>query len=113
MSVTSLNWQRHAACHGKAELFFGPEDEHARARLDREAQAKAICWTCPVRLRCLTYRLSGEQQLDGGVWGGKGELERRQMRRNMLRAQRRRVALCHKEPGRQPDPTCPPSSSSA
>lgn len=88
MSITDLRWQRWAACRGMAVLFFAPEVEHPDVRQAREASAKAICAGCPVRLRCLLYRLSTEQQLDGGVWGGKDENERRQMRRNMLRAQR-------------------------
>jgi len=92
MSAMSLEWQRYAACHGKAHLFFGPEDERLQDRLDREAQARAVCWPCPVRLHCLMFRLRSEQQLDGGIWGAKDELQRRQMRRNMLRAQRRRAA---------------------
>ena len=88
MTAPDLRWQRHAACRGRAELFFGPEIEHPDARRAREAEAKAICAECPVLRRCLSYRLGIEQQLDGGIWAGYGELERRQMRRNMLRAQR-------------------------
>ena len=92
MSASDLRWQRYAACHGEAALFFAPEVERPGDRQWREAQAKAICFGCPVRAACLEYRLGIEQQLDGAVWGGKDELERRQLRRNMLRAQRRRVA---------------------
>lgn len=92
MSVTALHWQQDAACRGHADLFFGPEIESLEARLTRETQAKAICWPCPVRIECLTFRLGIEQQLDGGIWGAKDELQRRQMRRNMLRAQRREAA---------------------
>ena len=92
MSAADLRWQQYAACHGQAVLFFAPEVEKPGDRKWREAQAKAICSACPVTLRCLLFRLGGEQQLDGGIWGGKDELERRQLRRNMLRAQRRRAA---------------------
>lgn len=88
MSAPDLRWQRRAACHGKADLFFGPEIERPDVRQEREAEAKAICAGCPVRLPCLKYRLGVEHQLDAGIWAGYDELERRQMRRNMLRAQR-------------------------
>ena len=94
MSITELRWQRYAACHGHAGLFFAPEVERPDVRQEREASAKAICAGCPVRLACLAYRLGDEQQLDSAIWGGKDELERRQLRRNMLRAQRKKVALC-------------------
>jgi len=92
MSASDLRWQRHAACRGNAPLFFGPEDEKPGDRQRREAQAKAICADCPVWIHCLRYRLGIEQQLDGGIWAGKDEYERRQLRWNMLRAQRRRAA---------------------
>jgi WhiB family redox-sensing transcriptional regulator len=60
-------------------LFFGPDAEFVSARRDREAEAKAICAGCPVRLECLAYALdSGEAY---GVWGGLSEDERRAMRR--------------------------------
>ncbi len=90
--MSDLRWQRRASCHGMADVFFGPEVEDPDVRQAREAEAKAICAGCQVLRRCLTYRLSVEGQLDSGVWGGKDELERRQMRRNMLRAQRKKVA---------------------
>jgi WhiB family transcriptional regulator, redox-sensing transcriptional regulator len=92
MTAPDLRWQRRAACHGMAHLFFAPEVEKPGDREWREAQAKAICFGCPVRRACLAYRLGIGQQLDSGVWGGKDELERRQLRRNMLRAQRKREA---------------------
>jgi len=92
MTVGDLRWQQRAACHGQADLFFGPEVEHPGVRQEREASAKAICAGCPVRVRCLMFRLRIEGQLDAAIWGGKDEWERRQMRRDILRAQRRRVA---------------------
>ena len=69
-----------AACKGAGtDLFFGPAAEFVTARQLREAEAKAICAGCPVRLECLAYALdSGEAY---GVWGGATEDERRAMRR--------------------------------
>jgi WhiB family transcriptional regulator, redox-sensing transcriptional regulator len=105
MTADRLRWQRRAACHGMWHLFFAAEGEKPGDRKWREAQAKAICSGCPVALRCLLYRLSEPQQLDSAIWGGRDELERRQLRRNMLRAQRR-VALC---PGGSLFPASSPS----
>ena len=90
--MADLRWQQRAACRGYASLFFGPEVEKTGDREWREAQAKAICAGCPVARPCLRYRLSIEGQLDSAIWGGRNEYERRQMRRNMLRAQRKKVA---------------------
>jgi WhiB family redox-sensing transcriptional regulator len=92
-SRPDLDWQEDAACRGvNPELFFAPDIESLQARLDREAEAKKVCWTCPVRIPCLTFRLGSEQQMDAGIWGAKDELERRRLRRNMIRAQKRRAA---------------------
>jgi WhiB family transcriptional regulator, redox-sensing transcriptional regulator len=48
-----------------------------------EADAKAVCRTCPVRVPCLDFAMATNQ--DAGVWGGTSEEERR-----ALRAARRR-----------------------
>ena len=93
MSAGPLGWQDRAACRGAGlALFFTPEAEHPDTRRARERAAKAICAGCPVRFRCLMFRLSAEGQHDGGIWGGADEHERTRMRRNMLRAQRQRKA---------------------
>jgi len=84
------NWPRRAACRfaGDREWFFGAQDETAEAREAREAAAKAICVLCPVRRECLT--LAVITPIQWGVWGGTGEQERAQIRRNYLRRQQRR-----------------------
>jgi hypothetical protein len=51
-----------------APLFFGAEGEAAEARAAREAQAIAICGTCPARAACLAYAQQTGQV--SGVWGG-------------------------------------------
>ena len=78
--TASANWRDEAACRdADTDLFFGPAAEFVTARQQREAEAKAICAGCPVRLECLAYALdSGEAY---GVWGGATEDERRAMRR--------------------------------
>jgi WhiB family redox-sensing transcriptional regulator len=69
------------------DLFFpvgvtGPAVAHIAA-------AKAVCEACPVRLECLEFAISTNQEY--GVWGGASEEERRVLRR-AWRARQRRVA---------------------
>lgn len=72
------DWRERAACrHSDPDLFFpvgdtGPAVDHAEA-------AKAVCRQCPVRVDCLEYALTSNQ--DAGVWGGATEEERRKLRR--------------------------------
>ena len=72
------DWRQSAACrHSDPNLFFpigdtGPAVEHAEA-------AKAVCRQCPVRVDCLEYALTSNQ--DTGVWGGTTEEDRRKLRR--------------------------------
>jgi WhiB family redox-sensing transcriptional regulator len=51
-----------------APLFFGAEGEAPEVRAEREAQAIAICLTCPARSACLAYAQQTGQV--SGVWGG-------------------------------------------
>jgi len=57
-------WQL-ARCKGKTELFFAPFGEREPARLVREAEALALCATCPVRQQCADAKGDNE-----GIWGG-------------------------------------------
>jgi WhiB family transcriptional regulator, redox-sensing transcriptional regulator len=69
--------RRDAACRNLgSSLFFAPDGERAAARRHREAAAKAICGSCPVRTPCTLYALATRQQY--GVWGGLTEDDRRQ-----------------------------------
>ena len=46
-------WKRDAACNqADPNLFHAPDMESVSARNRREAQAKAICATCPVLNEC-------------------------------------------------------------
>lgn len=78
------SWRDKAACKGKdPELFFPPPvnpyttREERRAfderRLAAEAQAKAICGTCPVTRECYDWAIATDAD---GVWGGTTEAER-------------------------------------
>ncbi len=84
---TASDWQDQAACrHFDPNLFF-PVGSTGPA-VDQIAQAVAICGTCPVQDTCLQYALESNQE--SGVWGGMAEDDRRQLRRQMLAARRRR-----------------------
>ena len=89
--MTAPNWRRLAACRGADRaLFFGDWGEKPEAQAAREAKAKAVCEGCPVRRECLTLAVLTPVRY--GVWGGTGERERTQIRRNYLRRQQRRAA---------------------
>lgn len=62
-------WTRQAACHGLTTLFFPRRNESGAQRDAREAQAVAICATCPVRPQCELQQ--ADEAVYGGVWGGK------------------------------------------
>jgi WhiB family redox-sensing transcriptional regulator len=72
-------WQAKAACRGpQASVFFPPSHfERKDEKEAREARAKAICTTCPVRRPCLDYALRIREP--HGIWGGLNELERKQI----------------------------------
>ena len=65
----SLDWQERAACTGRDDLFFGPDDETRRERNLRVKQAAAICAGCPVWRPCRRYSVATRQAF--GVWGGR------------------------------------------
>jgi WhiB family redox-sensing transcriptional regulator len=75
-------WFAAAACRGE-----NPEQWFTPGR-DAEAAAVAVCATCPVQVECLSHALRhGEEH---GVWGGKTEAERAQIRRRARQTGRRR-----------------------
>lgn len=77
----ALAWRDEAACKTKpTEIFYPERGEPAQA-------AKVVCWSCPVRLECLSYGLANHDE--HGVWGGTTEKERRPL----LRALSAGVAL--------------------
>ena len=49
-------------------LFFAPDAETLADRKAREAEARAICAGCPVRLPCLAWAMANG--VDDGIWGG-------------------------------------------
>lgn len=72
-------WQIRAACRGPhSEVFYPPTSfERRDEKTSREARAKEICRTCPVKSPCLEYALKIRE--NHGIWGGLSEAERRNL----------------------------------
>ncbi|MEW2290831.1 WhiB family transcriptional regulator [Streptomyces sp. NPDC047841] len=69
------DWQRFAACRGMdSSIFYAPPGERGQRRRAREARARRICESCPVRQDCA--RMALETQDRYGVWGGLSEGDR-------------------------------------
>jgi len=75
------DWRPEAACNGlDPELFFSSDDiVNRQERLEREAEAKAVCTRCSVRNECLSYALEAGERY--GIWGGLSPQERRALGR--------------------------------
>jgi len=73
--VEVWEWQRLGACRGRdTAQFFHPDGERGSSRNRREARAKEVCMTCPVRAECAAHALAVREPY--GVWGGFSESER-------------------------------------
>jgi WhiB family redox-sensing transcriptional regulator len=82
-----LEWQEEAACAPyENTLFFGEDGESELERQAREAEAKAICRTCPVAESCLEFAMETNQKY--GIWGGLTDKERASLKRRRARARR-------------------------
>jgi WhiB family redox-sensing transcriptional regulator len=63
------------SCRGRdSAQFFHPDGERGASRGRREAAAKSVCQTCPVRAQCAAHALATREPY--GVWGGFTEAER-------------------------------------
>jgi WhiB family redox-sensing transcriptional regulator len=73
------DWQIRSACRGpQAVIFFPPREFERKAdKIQREAQAKEICRTCPVKRPCLDYAIAIKEP--HGIWGGLNEAERKNL----------------------------------
>jgi WhiB family redox-sensing transcriptional regulator len=84
MSWPDVSWQDRAACRDmETLLFFGRDGEPRQEREIREAAARAVCASCPVRRRCLDYAL--KNSVTQGIWGGLNQEERTRERRRRAR----------------------------
>jgi len=79
-------WRSHAACAAADTGEFFPIGS-SPASSAQAARAKAVCSTCPVRLRCLEFAITTNQEY--GIWGGADEDERRVLRRQWRRGRLR------------------------
>ena len=70
-------WMAEANCIGADSEAFFPIDVGGNPSWAEPA--KRICARCPVRRECLDFALA-DPRLQG-VWGGKDETERREMRK--------------------------------
>jgi WhiB family redox-sensing transcriptional regulator len=69
------DWQRMGLCRGRdSAQFFHPDGERGASRGRREAAAKQLCRSCPVRAECAAHALATREPY--GVWGGFTEAER-------------------------------------
>jgi WhiB family redox-sensing transcriptional regulator len=75
LMTDDVDWHSLGTCAGAgADLFFDPTHEASPSA--REAQAKAVCVSCPVFEQCLEWALA--QGEPSGVWaGGTSTTERR------------------------------------
>src|SRR3954469_11718548 len=68
------DWQRMGLCRGRdSAQFFHPDGERGASRGRREAAAKQLCRSCPVRAECAAHALAAREPY--GVWGGFTETE--------------------------------------
>jgi WhiB family redox-sensing transcriptional regulator len=68
------SWMTKANCRGVDPSLFFP------GRGEPTGPAKEVCARCVVRENCLQYALA-RPSLKHGVWGGRSENERRELRR--------------------------------
>jgi WhiB family transcriptional regulator, redox-sensing transcriptional regulator len=83
MRRLDVSWQDRAACTDMDMLFFGRDGEPRPEREIREAKARAVCASCPVRAQCLDYAL--RNSIKHGIWGGLDGEERARERRRRAR----------------------------
>lgn len=73
--MTTTDWRAQAGCvKSDPETFFPAAGEDTMTGRTQYAEAKRVCWGCPVRADCLKYAL--EARLDYGVFGGMTPNER-------------------------------------
>ena len=79
------DWRCQAACRDTDPDLFFPVGSTGLA-LEQIESAKVVCQKCHSQTACLEFALATNQ--DSGIWGGKSEEERRQLRRLRVAEQR-------------------------
>jgi WhiB family redox-sensing transcriptional regulator len=84
-------WLERAACRGTDPNLFHPRYKYGEAHPTpederREAEAKALCWKCPVSGECLALGMS--QPESPGIYGGLTAREREKRRRERRERER-------------------------
>ena len=79
------DWRRAAACLDEDPDLFFPIGYTGPA-IAQTANAKAVCHTCPVEAKCLTWALNTRQGF--GIWGGLDDRERVNLLRREYRARK-------------------------
>ena len=72
------NLYKGAPCIGMTQTFYPPEGTVKHERLELEAEAKAICATCPYLETCRDEGIENETY---GIWGGLNSREMSEERR--------------------------------
>ena len=67
--MTAMPWADRGACRNSPVDFFD---------MAQEAEAKAICATCPVLHHCLIWAIENDER---GIWGGTSDRDRKRIRR--------------------------------
>jgi Transcription factor WhiB len=86
-AISLKNIRGQAPTFEPGECSTGVVDPDSWTGGPREDEAVVICWSCPVRIACLTWAL-GHRETDG-IWGGLTPSERRDQ--NVVRAALSRV----------------------
>ena len=89
LGSADYSWRRNASCKDTDPELFFPIGTTGQALIPI-SEAKTVCNECTVRGKCLDFALETNQ--DWGIWGGKSEDERREIRRRRA-AERRNARL--------------------
>jgi WhiB family transcriptional regulator, redox-sensing transcriptional regulator len=76
-SDLSTDWMDDAACRGTDPDLFFPDGDNKSVTIQAKT-AKLICRGCPVSLTCLAWSIDSVQEF--GIWGGRTDAERRQLK---------------------------------
>ncbi len=79
--IEEFEWLEQAACKGTDPGLFFPDGTTTPDAQEKIEEAKAVCYECASKIKCLSYAISSNQ--DSGIWGGTSEIERRQIRRDL------------------------------